>query len=144
MVRVASFDAIPRTFPVAKKTFVLLLAVDGRGIPDHTLRHQCATLLEAGARYVCVWGPDCSRVHDAFDLVAGELGFNSRDAVIMTTWHENEPLEEAAWFAANAAFAHHAYAEASNVLVALSVGSVEWESQIRQYLQAGTPLLDEA
>jgi hypothetical protein len=143
-MRVASFDAIPRVFPLPEKTFVLFLAADGRGIPDNALRERCTALLEAGARYVCVWGPDCSRIHDACDRAAGDLGLNHDNAVIMSTWHEDEPLQEAVWFAANAAFAHQAYAEASNALVAVSVGSVEWESQIREYLQAGTPLPDEA
>ena len=125
LVRVASFDAIPRAFPLPEKTFVLLLAADGRAIPDHALREHCTSLLKAGARYVCAWGPDCSRIHDACDQAAAELGLNNDGAVIMTTWHEHEPLEEAVWFAANAAFADEAYAEASNALVAISIGSSE-------------------
>jgi len=73
-----------------------------------------------------------------------DLGLNSHGAVIMTTWHEQEVLKEAVWFAANAAFPDEGYAAASAALVALSVGSKEWDAEIREYLQAGTPLEDEA
>ena len=143
-VNAASFDAIPSALPSGNGTFVLLFAADARGVSDQALRKHCIQFLKAGARYVCFWGPDCSRVHDVCDLVALDLGLNSPGAVIMTTWHEREPLKEAVWFAANAAFPDEAYGEAGAALVALSVGSKEWDAEIRDYLQAGTPIEDEA
>ena len=143
-VTATSFDAIPRLLPFPYDTFVLLLAADGRGVSDQALRECCGHLLKAGARYVCAWGPDCSRVHDACDLAAMELGLNTDDAVIMTTWHDSEPLQEAIWFAANAAFPSDSYPGAGGALIAVSVGSSEWDTEIRDYLQAGTPITDEA
>jgi len=143
-VSAASFDAIPSLLPFSYETFVLLLAADARGASDQALRKSCSQLLTAGARYVCCWGPDCSRVHDACDFAAMELGLNRGDAVIMTTWHDREPLEEAIWFAANAAFPHDSYTQAADALIALSVGSPEWDAEIHAYLQAGTPIKDEA
>ena len=143
-VNAPSFDAIPGVLSSVGGTFVLLLALDARGVSDQALRGHCTPVLKAGARYVCFWGPDCSRVHDVCDLVALDLGLNSHGAVIMTTWHEREPLKEAVWFAANAAFPDEAYGEAGGALVPLSVGSKEWDAEIRDYLQAGTPIEDEA
>src|SRR5882762_11928555 len=122
-VNAASFDAIPSVLPSVDGTFVLLFAADARGVSDHALREHCTHLLKAGARYACFWGPDCSRVHDACDLAAMDLGFNRDDAVIMTTWHDREPLKEAVWFAANAAFPDEAYLKADAALVAISIGS---------------------
>ena len=142
-VNAASFDAIPGVLPTAVETFVLLFAADARGVSDQALRDHCTHLIKTGARYVCFWGPDCSRVHDACDSVARDLGFNRDDAVIMTTWHAREPLREAVWFAANTAFPHEAYAEAGAALVAMSVGSKEWDAEIRAYLEAGTPIEEE-
>jgi hypothetical protein len=130
-VNPASFGAIPSVLPFANETFVLLLAADARAVPNQALRDLCGQLLKAGARYVCAWGPDCSRVHDACDLAAMDLGLNRPAAVIITTWHDQEPLKEAVWFAANA-------------VVAISVGSKEWDAEIRDYLHAGTPIADEA
>jgi len=144
VVAVASFEAIPPVFPLGEERFVLFLAADATRISRQTLLGYCTRLLNAGARCVCVWGPDCSRVHDVFDQAAAELGLDNSNGVVMTTWHDHEPLEEALWFAANAAFPHERYADAADALVALSVHSSDWESQIRRYLEAGTPILDEA
>lgn len=106
--------------------------------------HDCVIrVLEAGARCVCTWGPECERVHDAFDFAARELGLNRDDAVVMTTWHDDEPLREATWYAANAAYPDEAYQGAETNIVAVSVGSHEWVTEITDYLAAGTPLSDE-
>lgn len=144
VVSVVTLDAIRTAPPFPYDTFILLLASDGRDCSDQTLREHASQLLRAGARCVCTWGPDCERVHDAFDHAAHELGLNREGAVIMTTWHDQEPLTEVTWFAANAAFPHEAYAEAEGALVAIAVGSKEWEAEIQDYLQAGTPIDDEA
>ncbi len=144
VVSVATLNAIRTAPPFPEETFILLLAADGRDSSDQALREHASWLLRAGARCVCAWGPDCERVHDAFDREASELGLNGEDAVIMTTWHEEEPLKEATWFAANTAFPHEAYRDADGALVAISVGSKEWEAEIYDYLQAGTPIEDEA
>ena len=52
--------------------------------------------LDQGAVYVCVWGPDCERVHDIIDevIVNRNPGETDED-VIMTTWHDDEALNEA-------------------------------------------------
>jgi hypothetical protein len=144
VVSVATLDAICTAPPFPYDTFVLLLAADGRDFSDHALREHATWLLRAGARCVCTWGPDCERIHDAFDQAALELGLNREGAVIMTSWHDREPLKEATWFAAVTAFPDEAYPDADGALVAISVGSKEWEAEIHEYLKAGTPIDDEA
>jgi len=137
---IATLDAPSTVAPLPYAAFVLLFAADGRGVTDETLREQASQFLKAGARYVCCWGPDCKRVHDAFDLAATDLGFNREGAVVMTTWHDQESLKDVVWFAANAAFSDEAYPEADDALVAIAVGSFEWEAEIHDYLRAGTPV----
>ena len=144
VVQIATLEAIHNTLQIPYDTFILLLALDGRGLSDRELRDGAVGLLRAGARCICAWGPDCERVHDAFDGAALELGFNNESGVIMTTWHDEESLKEATWFAANSAFPDAKYAAADDALLALSIGSREWEAEIRGYLQAGTPIEDEA
>jgi len=143
VVGVTTLDAIRSVAAFPCDTFVLLLAADARDCSDQTLREVGNHLLRAGARCVCTWGPDCERVHDAFDQAAHELGLNREGAVIMTTWHDGEPLTEATWFAAVSAFPDEPYADADGALVAIAVGSKEWEAEIHDYLQAGTPIEDE-
>lgn len=64
----------------------------------------CRELVRAGCLYAMAWGRDCQLWHDCVD----EVRYNPApdegdDFLIMTTWHDNEPLEETFWFAAMAA-----------------------------------------
>ena len=59
-------------------------------------------LVAAGCLYMCAWGPDCSSWDDSVDyanLEAFSYGDIPEDRFVMTTWHDEEPLEEALWFA---------------------------------------------
>jgi hypothetical protein len=70
--------------------------------------------------YACAWGPGSARVHDAFDLVfIRETGGEwADDEHILTTWHHDESLDEALWFAIfNASLP---YAEIQSVLAVVS------------------------
>jgi hypothetical protein len=63
-------------------------------------------LLEKGCLYVVAWGIECEAWHDAVDwahLEAFDYGDIPDDKFVMTTWHANEPLGEALWFAAHCA-----------------------------------------
>jgi hypothetical protein len=46
----------------------LFLAVDATAVSDTDIRNMAKGLLQHGIAYLCVWGPDCERVHDQFDL----------------------------------------------------------------------------
>jgi len=56
--------------------------------------------VEAGASYICAWGPNSPEVEGTFDYAAflPELG-EPLPFTLMTTSHKDEPLEEALWFA---------------------------------------------
>ena len=56
--------------------------------------------VEAGAIYVCAWGPNSPEIEETFDYAAflPELG-EPIPFTLMTTSHNDEPLEEALWFA---------------------------------------------
>ena len=82
-----------------------------------------------------MWGPDCERVHDIIDeaVVSRNPGETDED-VIMTTWHEDETIEEALWFAVNSAFPAGAYEQTCKTFVTIAVGSQDWGSQIAKKL----------
>lgn len=65
-------------------------------------------LCEAGCRYMMAWGKNCSSWDDSVDL-ANVIQFEGKsipdEAVVRTTWHEDESLKEVFWFAKYAA--HH-------------------------------------
>ena len=53
------------------------------------------------------WGINCSSWNDSVDMANMEkFGFDEipDDNFVMTTWHDDEPLEEVFWFSKNSAF----------------------------------------
>jgi hypothetical protein len=62
--------------------------------------------LERGCLYVVAWGVECEAWHDSVDwthLEAFDYGDIPDDKFVMTTWHADEPLKEALWFAGHCA-----------------------------------------
>ena len=65
---VSSLDDVPDSLLGCSPHFVLLLAVDASTVEDQRISVVAKTLLDKGLAGFSVWGPDCSRVHDLFDL----------------------------------------------------------------------------
>jgi len=63
-------------------------------------------LVESRCLYMMAWGIDCSSWDDSVDhanLSAFDFGEIPDDSFVMTTWHADEPLREAFWYAAHTA-----------------------------------------
>lgn len=63
-------------------------------------------LVSSGCRYMLAWGKGCSSWDDAVDeanLERFDYGDIPDEETVMTTWHEDEDLEEVFWFAKNRA-----------------------------------------
>ncbi len=61
-----------------------------------------AWLVDGGCRWMLAWGTDASAWDDAVDWVVLErCGFADipEDRMVMTTWHDDEPLDEVLDFA---------------------------------------------
>ena len=52
----------------------------------------------------------------------------------MTTWHDNEPLEEALWFFLFSTWPDRFYEDSTLAALAVSVGNTEWSSLIQSAL----------
>ena len=82
--------------PPFKVAFVADIAADAK-------RHEGVArwLDQSGARYFCAWGVQCSQWHDAVDWAQIEAWPDDMpdDQFCMTTWHENEPIEDMMYFA---------------------------------------------
>jgi hypothetical protein len=75
-------------------------------------------LVESGCLYMLAWGEDCSSWDDSVDwAILEEFSYgdipDGRD--VMTTWHENEPLEQVFWFAMHCA--NHSDVKLANTLI---------------------------
>lgn len=76
---------------------------------DDMWRWEVARALAAsGCRYLLAWGVDCAAWHDAIDDAADEAldyAEPTPEQALISTWHEDEELEEVFWFARHRA--HH-------------------------------------
>ena len=118
---------------------VLLLVADASGVRTDVIARVADRLLAAGLIWVCVWGPDCERVHDIFDEVYAGDGSAQPAFTLMGTWHDDEPLEEAIWFFIECAFPLGTEIETTSYL-AITIGDADWAATVQHALSDPTAL----
>src|SRR5215469_8684716 len=134
----SDLEALPDEFARLLGKFVLLIAVDGAQLADDQVIHVAQNLIDLGLCYLCVWGPDCERIHDLFDRVIVQQNPNeSVDTVIMTTWHD-ESLSDAIWYFRNCAWPAETFAPQCSEWIAVAIDNSEWTNQIEKGLVALT------
>ena len=125
-------ELIELDFP--SKYFVLLLAADFTNIGNNLLVDVAKRLIDKGLAYICTWGPGCEMAHGVFDLanVVWEKE-KGKEYHVMSTWHHDEPLEEALWFCIfNATVDDEYWENCSTIIVA--VNEVKWSETIDESL----------
>jgi hypothetical protein len=115
------------------RRFVLFLVWDARGASDETVLQFARALVAKGLVYLVAWGPDCERVHNLFDTIDAEENPET-DTVIMTTWHSEESLEEALWFALFSAWPAPPYDQDCSSTVAVTIANTSWGDAVESYL----------
>ena len=133
---IANLEAFPSKLELPSPHFVLLLACDARLIENSALASFAGSMIDQGVAYLCAWGPECERVHDIFDevLVMREIEDKRDSPHVMTTWHNDESLDEALWFMLYSAYPDDSLAETCGVDLAVSVANDDWASQIHRRL----------
>jgi hypothetical protein len=118
-------------FQPSARHFGCFLVMDASRVSDNAIRALARGLLSAGAAYFSAWGLQCRRVHDLIDeeRPAEEPG---PDDVVMTTWHNDEPLDEAIWQSIFVDFRTGRYEEACDAIVAVVVNDPAAANQIRR------------
>ncbi len=127
---VPGLDAWPDEVAELESEFVAFVAVDATGVPDAELERFAGKLLRQRAAYLCAWGPDCERVHDAFD----EVRDREAPAPVTTTWHADDTLDQAVWFALYTACPHDQLIETCTATVFIVAGRDDWAAQVRAAL----------
>ncbi|MEL7185354.1 MAG: hypothetical protein AAFN50_02820 [Pseudomonadota bacterium] len=127
MLSIPNATDIP-LFEFKSEFFGVLLVWDSIGTNEDELVAVGKKLIDQGAVYVCCWGPGCEKLHDAIDHADQE---NDRpgDAVLMTTWHDDEPLSEALWFFINTAFPHELYESECRGSIAIVIDNQSWADE---------------
>ena len=130
LARVATVDAWQRELPGIDGEFVAFVALDATTVGDAELERFASKLLRQRAAYVCAWGPQCERVHDIFDSVRDR----ESPAPITTTWHADDTLEQAVWFALYTACPHDRYIETCSATLFIVVDREDWAEQVQAAL----------
>jgi hypothetical protein len=104
----------------------VLFVASGKAVAP--MRSEAArSWLDAGAAYVCAWGPSASQIEEAFDYASFLPQFGpALPFTVMTTCHASESLEEALWFAFyNATPPDDLKAELNTVLIVVDSSILE-------------------
>jgi hypothetical protein len=80
--------------------------------------------VDAGASYICAWGPDSEEVEESFDY-ASFLPEYGKELELTTTAHQDEPIEEALWFAFHCAKSVESDRELNVVVIIVDSESLE-------------------
>ena len=112
---------------------VLLIVADSGDIPVSIVGDVAEHLLAVGLTYVCVWGPDCGRVHDIFDETHVGDGSSEPQFSFMSTWHDDQSLDDALFFFLRCAIPIDP--DLSSVsYVAVTVGRTDWAASVQDAL----------
>jgi hypothetical protein len=137
---IRDFGEWPSKIEAPKPYFVLFLALDAGGLADEVVTAFADKLAAQGVGYVCAWGPECGHVHDLFDLALYVDNDDLRreadesNTTISTSWHADEDLDDALYFAVFNAYPDDYYSHGSNALLAVVVDSASWADQVRRRL----------
>ncbi len=118
-------------FEPPARRFGCFLVMDASRVDDETIRELVRALLGAGAAYFATWGPGCQRVHDLIDAQRPE-DEPGPDDVVMTTWHDDENLDEAIWESIYVAMPAGRYEDGCDAVVAIVVDAPAAAEQIRR------------
>jgi len=133
------FESLERPFlfrsPFQGGEFVLMLVVNDTGItPDEQIALSTLIVRQC-CRYAVCAGHECSTWDDSIDLASVSIVLSnepSDDLLVMTTWHENQPIEDVVeWFRWSTSFEDFT---PKNFLVLLLGENRATESEVRQAL----------
>ncbi|MCP4259351.1 MAG: hypothetical protein GY774_17850 [Planctomycetes bacterium] len=114
--------------------FTLLLCVDFERETVDSLSSMASSLADRGNVYFCAWGPGCKQVHDVYDesLVEQEIE-EVKEHHVMTTWHNDEPLEEVLWFTLFSAMVEdEQWDDCSSVII--TAGNNQWRQEVEDHI----------
>ena len=132
----------PEELQIPATHFRLLVAADVVNVSWEVMFEFARSALIRGMTYFCAWGADCGRFHDAVDevIVEDEIGerrfvLPSSEDFVMTTFHENENLEDALYFLTSLAYPTDGLAPHSEFRLVICVGNSDWARLSHEYMK---------
>jgi hypothetical protein len=99
-------------------------------------------LIDSGCLYMMAWGPNCSSWDDSVDYAQTQKYLPDEapdEEFVMTTWHNDESLEDVLWFAQFCA--HDPYDMIKHTLL-LHVGDTDREIEFRALFERSKTLAE--
>jgi len=97
-------------------------------------------LVDSGCLYMMAWGPNCSSWDDSVDYAQIQKylpGEPADEDFVLTTWHDDESLEDVFWFAQFCA--HDPYDMINHTLIA-HIGDTDRETEFRTLFEQSKTL----
>ena len=116
-------DNPPRLEGVAP--FKAVVVIDSEVTPEWQAQVS-DWLVRSGCRYMMAWGQKCSDWDSSVDeanLAMFDFGEISDDDFVITTWHENESLQDVFWFSERSANHPSLEIEATYIIHIAPVGN---------------------
>jgi low affinity Fe/Cu permease len=133
----------PTSNPLPAGRFRLFVAADISDVSVHAISEFASAALSQGMVYFSAWGRDCERLHDIIDevIVEDEIGEHrfvgpTANDVVMTTWHEDETLEEALDFFTTSAIPTNGFAVNSSFRLVICIGNPDWAETATRVLKS--------
>ena len=138
VLSIDSIDELAKRIPHFHRYFTLFLAWDTPDIKEGKLMDIFRPLVNRGLAYFCAWGARCEDAHDAVDMcvVESEIESGESDHLLMTTWHSDEPLEEALSFFETLAIPAENQVFDDFERFAVSVGNPTWATEMERVVSA--------
>jgi hypothetical protein len=139
-VHAASLSQASAEISLTTKYLTVLIVCDSDQISVDEISNFAEVLLDEGAVYVCVWGKGCERFHDIIDEIEverevfGKSCWNRNKGQLMTTWHDDDSLDEALWFLLSCAWPLDDELESCSTIV-ITIGNASWEKDIANRLE---------
>lgn len=135
----------PTALNQPRKRFRLFVAADVTGLSANALADFARSALRSGMVLFCAWGHGCEKFHDIVDEViaddyAGERNFAGSTAkdTVMTTWHDDETIEEALHYFITLALPTEGLMPNSSYRMAICVGNSAWAAKAKQTLESAS------
>jgi hypothetical protein len=141
LLDLSGVEKLQQNLDIPSPYFGFFLVCNAEEVTDSEIKQLARALVKRGMVYMCSWGPDCERVHDLFDSVIVELSpHETESSVRMTTWLDEQSLDEALWHFLNIAFPADDYWDNCKAELITVIGNPGWATQIRARISNQTGL----
>ena len=127
-------ENISNNLALSSPHYLCFIAWDSEDTPKDEISDFVTPLFMSGCVYFCLWGSGCKRMHDIIDEIHESIGSHD-DSVIMTTWHDDEPIEDAIFFFLNSTCEDEKYESTTNSSLAIVIGSNNYTETVRGALK---------